>query len=175
MRKRISALLCALSLLIPLTACGPKVEETATTIFAMDTVMNLTLLHDGPKEEAEAALSGEVARIYDFEGIFSATAEGSDVHKINAAGGKKVEVSPETADLLGQALALCDHTGGVLDVTAYPAVKAWGFTTGNYRVVPELERSALAARIGYERVVLEDGFVTLQEGMELDLGAVAKG
>ena len=43
MRKRICALLCVLSLLLSLTACAPKMEELSTTVFAMDTVMNLTV------------------------------------------------------------------------------------------------------------------------------------
>ena len=175
MRKRIACALCALSLLFSLAACTSKAEEHATTIFAMDTVMNLTLYGEGTEISGQDALGMAVEQLYEIEGQLSVTREGSDIHNINDNCGKKVEVAEATVDLLSQALALCESTGGALDVTAYPAVQAWGFTTGAYRVVPEQERQKLAGRIGYEQVALDGTSVTLPEGMELDLGAVAKG
>ena len=202
MRKRICALLCALALTLPLTACGPKYEEMSTTIFAMDTVMNLKLYHAVDAGAVEGMFNGGVESIYDYERLFSATAEGSDVHNINANGGEITPVSEVTADVLRQAMALSERTGGALDITAYPAVKAWGFTTGEYRVVDEAERAELAANIDYTKVELLGSYSALPEGMteenmqglvdyerfldtgelvripagmQLDLGAVAKG
>jgi len=201
MRKRISALLCALSLLLSLTACSPKMEELSTTVFAMDTVMNLTV-YNAPAGPIDGTFQDQVEALYRYENLFSATKESSDVHNINANCGEIVEVSFETADLLRRAIALCEKTGGALDVTAYPAVKAWGFTTGDYRVVGEDERAALAERIDYTCVEMLGEYSALPEGMtqesmqglvnyeehldkgelvripeemELDLGAVAKG
>lgn len=202
MRKRIAGVLCALTLMLSLSGCGPKYEEMSTTIFAMDTVMNLTLYHAAPKDAVEGTFNGEVERIYDLERKFSATREGSDIHNVNANGGEITAVSTQTADVLRKALALCEQTGGALDVTAYSAVTAWGFTTGDYRVPSEQELSHLTGSIDYTRIELlgpysalpegmtqesiqglalyeewmEDGeLVYLPAGMELDLGAVAKG
>ena len=154
MRKRICALLCALAATLSLTACGPKYEEMSTTIFAMDTVMNLKLYHAEPAGAVEGMFNDGVERIYDYERLFSATAEGSDVHNINANGGEITPISEVTADVLRQAMALSERTGGALDITAYPTVKAWGFTTGEYRVVDEAERAELAANIDYAKVEL---------------------
>ena len=81
----------------------------------------------------------------------------------------------DTAALLERALALCGETGGALDVSIYPVVRAWGFTTGAYRVPEEAELAALLERVDYTRISLEGTVLTLPEGMELDLGAVAKG
>jgi len=173
-RSRLRGVFAVLVLLLPLTACGPKTLEQSTTIFAMDTVMNLTVYYPG-ENGAQAFFQEKVNDIYEFEAAFSTTREGSDIHNINANCGKKVELGSETADLLDQALELCEKTGGALDVTAYPAVKAWGFTTGEYRVVPEQERSELASRIDYAAVELDGDTVAIPEGVELDLGAVAKG
>ena len=117
------AMLCAL-----LTGCQQKDEKHETTIFAMDTVMNLTVW--GRQE----ALDGVVAAIYDLERQFSATDENSPIYTLNHSAGTAVELPEAAADLLDQALRLCRVTGGALDITAYPAVKAWGFTTGDYRV-----------------------------------------
>ena len=66
---------------------------------------------------------------------------------------------------------------GALDLTAYSAVKAWGFTTGGNTGCPEAEQSRSGGGIDYTQVELDlDGRrVRLPAGMELDLGAVAKG
>ena len=81
------------------------------------------------------------------------------------------------ACLLSRALELCALTDGALDLTAYSAVQAWGFTTGEYRVPSQGELDALIPRIDYTRLELDgDGLrARLPENMELDLGAVAKG
>lgn len=159
------AMLCAL-----LTGCQQKDETHETTIFAMDTVMNLTVW--GGQE----ALDGVVAAIYDLERQFSATDENSPIYTLNHSAGTAVELPEAAAGLLDQALQLCRVTGGALDITAYPAVKAWGFTTGDYRVPSQTELDALACHIDYSTVRLEPGSsVLIPEGVEVDLGAVAKG
>ena len=48
-------------------------------------------------------------------------------------------ISEKTAELLSKALDICDETNGALDITVYPIVKAWGFTTGENRVPSEEE------------------------------------
>ena len=69
------------------------------------------------------------------------------------------------------------HDRWGLDLTAYSAVEAWGFTGGDYRVPAQSELDALAAKIDYTQVKLDrdSGQASLPDGMELDLGAVAKG
>ena len=172
-RLRGAALLCAL--LFSLTACAPSMEEISNTYLAMDTVMNLTIYHDDPESGVDRVYQDEVQGIYDLERLFSVVDEDSDIHNLNANCGQLVEIAPETAELLAEALTLCEETGGALDITAYPAVKAWGFTTGEYRVPGAAELTELAGRIDYTRVELEGETACISEGMMLDLGAVAKG
>ena len=80
-----------------------------------------------------------------------------------------------TADIIRFALEMARETDGALDPTVYPLLRAWGFTTGEYRI-PDLEEIAgLLERVGYARVRLEENVVRLEPGMMLDLGAVGKG
>lgn len=173
--RRVCALLCALGLLLTLTGCGGGWNQTQSQIFAMDTIMTLTLPYQGPEEKAREILAGQSEFIYELEGQLSVNKEDSEIHKINQSGGKKVAVEPSTAQLLADSLTLCERTGGALDITAYPAVKAWGFTTGEYRVPGQEELSELAENIDFAQVRVEGNEVTVPEGMQLDLGAVAKG
>ena len=174
-RSRLRGVTLCLALLLPLTACAPKMEQISNTYLAMDTVMNLTIYHEDMESGVKRVYQDEVNGIYDYERLFSATDEGSDVHNLNAACGEKTSVSEATADVLRQAIALSERTGGALDITAYPAVKAWGFTTGENRVPGQAELEELAANIDYARVELEGETARIPEGMMLDLGAVAKG
>ena len=49
----------------------------------------------------------------------------------------------------------CELTGGALDITAYPAVKAWGFTQEEHCVPSPGELAELAGKIDYTAVGLE--------------------
>ena len=54
-------------------------------------------------------------------------------------------------------------------------LRAWGFTTGEYRIPSDEELDALLPSVDWRQVSLGDGRVTLGPGQMLDLGAVAKG
>lgn len=168
---RFSGLVLALALL--LGGCVQAPKEYNQQLFAMDTLMSLTAYG----KEGEQALTSAAARVAQLEQELSVTREDSDVYAINHADGGWTQVSKDTFDLLRHALSLCDATDGSLDITAYPAVRAWGFTTGEYRVPDQEEREALAEKIDYTAVELDEQTcsVRLPQGMELDLGAVAKG
>ena len=135
----------------------------------MDTAMRLTVYGQGAGEAAGLARE----RVLELEALLSVTDENSDIGAANRNGGGALHA--DTAALLERALALCGETGGALDVSIYPVVRAWGFTTGAYRVPEEAELAALLERVDYTRISLEGTVLTLPEGMELDLGAVAKG
>ena len=175
MRKRMLAALLACALLacalLLLPGCEKKPERAEFTTFAMDTVMNFTLY--GSKDKCSAARSIIGMSLSDYEATLSATVEDSDISRVNRAGGGPVELgSPQ---LLERTLELCAVTGGALDVTAYPAVKAWGFTGEEHRVPSPSELEELARKIDYTAVKVEGDTVTLPAGVEIDLGAVAKG
>ena len=172
MRNRILPVLLALLLLLP-SGCQKAPEPAELTTFAMDTMMRFTLY--GEEAQTGAVLAQIPTQLGALEAELSATREGSDIFRIDRAEGQPVEVRASVSELLSDALELCRITGGALDITAYPAVKAWGFTTGEHRVPDEEELAALAAKIDYAAVGSDGPTVTLPAGMELDVGAVAKG
>lgn len=175
--RRGLALGLTLALALPLGGCAVWDTPSASSqIFVMDTVVTLTV-YAGDEETAQDQVDQAAQALYHLEDLWSVTDEGSEVWALNHGGGAWVDLSPETVELLSQALALCALTDGALDITSYPAVRAWGFTTGEYRMPGEAERAALAADIDYTQVELdrENSRARLPEGMELDLGAVAKG
>ena len=150
------------------TSEGPVTRE----VFAMDTIMDLTVYG----ENAGEAINQAVELIHQYDTLFSVTNPESDVAKINQAEGKPVAVSEETRDLLKRSLEVSEETQGIFDISIYPLVKVWGFTTGANTVPTKTEREAALAKVDYRKIqLLSDGRVQIEKGMELDLGAVAKG
>lgn len=179
-RKRLTRTAAALLLLAMLSACGTQdagsaSAETAAprTVFAMDTVMELTPY--GAAAEAAGALAE--TRIQELETALSVTQAGSDIYAVNHSGGEAVQVSEDTAVLLENALRICRQTDGALDISIYPVVKAWGFTTGEYQVPDAETIQKLLADVDYSAVAFqpEARTVALPAGMEIDLGSIAKG
>lgn len=181
--KRFAAGALALTLL--LSGCTAPAEPTPTvavlptansdvaesTIFAMDTVMTLRVYGENG-EEMVSLISKEINTM---ENILSVTREGSDVWRIDHSDGAAVEVDDYTKSLLELAQTLGKRTDGALDVTMYPVVKAWGFTTSEYRIPADSELTALMERVGYDKISLKGNKVTMPAEMEMDLGSIAKG
>lgn len=176
MKGRLSLLLAGvLAAGAVLTGCGgeQKVSSQSSQVFAMDTVMLLTVYGD----QAQQGLDQAEQTIQKLEKLWSATDENSEIWALNHSGGNWVELSEDTQEILSRGLELCALTDGALDLTAYSAVQAWGFPTGVYRVPDEAELERLVGTIDYTQLELDEqtGQARLPEDMSLDLGAVAKG
>lgn len=165
---RLFPLLCLFTLL---TGCRQAAAEPAErALFAMDTYIEMAAY--GP--EAEAALADCAAEIGNLEALFSATLPGSDISRINAAGGAEVTVSGETAGLLAAARALSLETDGAFDPTVYPLMRLWGF--GDDPAVPEPDDiRALLPLVDAVQLALDGEHVSLPPHMGIDLGGIAKG
>ena len=151
------------------TAPARNTSPAEGTFFAMDTVMSVRVYGD------EALLDAAEDRVKELEALWSVTDENSEISALNRDG--SAALSGDVAGLLADALELCGRTGGALDITIYPVVRLWGFTTGEY-TVPEAGAVAdLLTRVDYTRVALDEnaGTASLPDGVEIDLGSVAKG
>ena len=148
--------------------CFSAQAAESRTFFAMDTVMTLQV----PSAE-ETLLDCCEARVADLEEKLSVTEEGSWIARLNA--GEVVNADDEVRALIAFALQMGAETDGALDITLYPVVRAWGFTTGDYRVPSEKEISALLTHVDYRAVSVSDAEIQLPEGMMIDLGSIAKG
>ena len=88
MKRQLAALLLTIFAL-SLTACGETAAESETrTVYAMDTVMNLTVYG----ENAAAALESAEKELHTLdEAVLSRTAEGSELYALNTSNGETVE------------------------------------------------------------------------------------
>ena len=139
--------------------------------FAMNTYNTVTVYGNIPTD----ILDETEQMLKDLESMWSVTDAQSEIFAVNHAGGNPVEVSGETAELLGYALEMCRKTDGALDISLYPVLTAWGFTTGEYHIPSNQELAVKMQLTGYEEISLSGSAITLPPGFEIDLGAVAKG
>lgn len=159
-------LLCIILALFILSSTALAAEPR--TFFAMDTYMSISA--PSAAEELIDICVGEVTHL---EGLLSATDPDSEIYAMNS--GSTAEISAETAAILEFALNMCSETGGALDITMYPIVRAWGFTTGEYRVPDQAELDSLLENVGHDSIAIEDRHIIIPEGYMIDLGSVAKG
>ena len=178
--KRTAVAAMCVILVAGMTACGKKTdsvqsesvsenEKYSSDIFAMDTYMSLTAY--GAK--AQDAVTAAIHEIQRLDAMFSVGNTGSDVTIANTQG--SATVSDETVYLVEQSLEISRKTDGAFDITIYPVMELWGFTTKNYKVPQVDELQETLKRVSYENVSLKDHELVLKNNAQIDFGGIAKG
>lgn len=170
MRKAFAAIIAAVLLL---AGCNGEPEKAEQTIFAMDTVMSVTVYGDN----AETLCANAAHRINELAAKWSVTDERSEVYGANNIGAyiSTSYVSDETAQLIEYSLQMTEQTDGAFDITLYPVLREWGFTTGEYQIPDDERLAELLRKTGSDRVELNGNMLTLTGGAMIDLGGIAKG
>ena len=174
--QRALCLMLCLCLLAPLAACGEG-EAHERQLFAMDTVMGLTAYG----KNAEAGLDSAIGVINSLSAMLDPEMSTSEAYKLNHAQGESLPISGQVAEMLNTAYSVYESTGGALDLTIYPLVKAWGFVDANYRVPTEEEIESLLEQTGFDKLTMtalsggQTYLVTIPDGMELSFASIAKG
>lgn len=148
-----------------------SMEPAESSFFAMNTYMTFRAYG----ENADTALMEAHQLIQDVEALWSVTEEGSEITRANHSEGEPVRIDERTAELISFSLEMAERTEGALEPTLYPVLSAWGFTTDSKQVPEPSEIEQLLKTVGYERIFLQGNTLTVPAGMQLDLGAVAKG
>ncbi|MCR4908313.1 MAG: FAD:protein FMN transferase [Lachnospiraceae bacterium] len=154
-----------------LMGCG-KTQPISKTFFALDTFCTITVYDSAD----ESILSDGEKLVKSCEKMLSATVSGSDVERINHAGGKSVRVSGETARVIEKALEYSRLTDGAFDITIYPVLSLWDFRSGDTKVPEDAALKEALRHVDYKNVFVSGNTVTLADpGAGIELGGIAKG
>ena len=126
-------------------------------------------------EHADTALGYSSEQILSLEDLFSVTSEKSDIWAINHSNGEPVSVSDDTIAVLNKAIEIGGKTNGALDVTIYPLLTEWGFTTDTQQVPTDDIIADKLKLIDYTKISVKGNTVQLPDNMQIDFGALAKG
>lgn len=152
----------------PISACSYDLLHTVCTIQLYDS--------------ADYGILNECFALIDkYEKLFSRTQEGSELYSINKAssdGKTMFTVSDELKDILNFSLDYASLSGGALDISIAPLSSLWDFSNLEHKTeAPSAEAIDTAkALVNHKNITLEGNTLTFTNaGMQLELGAVAKG
>ena len=150
-------------------AWGGDLPTETGEVFAMDTYMTVSATGERAKEAVDASLE-EIRRLDD---LWSVGEEDSAVSRLNRH--ESMELDEDTSSILERALEISRDTEGSFDITIYPLMEEWGFTTGDFRVPEKTRLEQLLEHVGAGRLEIPQADYTLPEDMQIDLGGIAKG
>ena len=145
-----------------------------TEIF-MGTPISITL-YDGGNQKI---LDKVFEKIVEIEDLVSINKENTEITKLNeSAGVEKVKLSNLSYDILKKGIEYSKLSNGSCDITIGPLVKLWSIGLEGAKVPSKDEINETIGYIDYNNIEINDStkeaFLT-KEGMEVDLGSIAKG
>lgn len=160
-----------------LTGCTRTAEPVSQVGFYLDTVVQITLYDTGDSQSCIKNINECFTIIDNYEHLFSATMEGSDIWNINHSNGNPVTVSDDTVNLIQTALYYSELSGGRVDLTVLPLSELWDFGTEGSTHIPDHSAIEEAlSHIDYHAVLIDGNTVTLSDfHAAIDLGFIAKG
>ncbi|AFU19404.1 FAD:protein FMN transferase [Actinobacillus suis] len=171
---------------ILLTACNKTPEQITLQGKTMGTTYTVKYIDDGKVAQLEAP--NEVQKQLDsllktVNDEMSTYQQDSQISRFNAMQevNKSVEISPDFAKVVHEAIRLNKVTEGALDVTVGPLVNLWGFGPDKrLNKVPSAEQiTERAAAVGIEKLTLTGSDKSLLAksvpNLYLDLSSIAKG
>lgn len=155
-----------------LIGCTAKNQSPISkTGFYLDTIIKITLYDT--KEEQLLTDGMELCKKYDA--LFSKTNKNSEVYNINHNPGQPISVSTETLSLIKKSIAFGDLTDGLFDVSIGKVSNLWDFTGESKQIPDTALLSEAISNVDYRKIIIHENTITIPEGMELDLGGIAKG
>lgn len=129
------------------------------------------LIETGNEARATDAGNSVAAEAWRVEDKFSRYLPNNVVARINA--GEQVDVDDETANLLDFAQTLFELSHRRFDITSGVLREAWTFDGGD-NVPSQDDIDRILDRVGWDKVSWERPTIALAEGMQIDLGGIAK-
>ena len=155
----------------PISACSYDLLHTVCTIQIFDST--------------DYSVLNECFAVIDkYEKLFSRTLETSEVHTINRASADSKNpqtiftVSDELKDIVEFSLSYGARSNGALDISIAPLSSLWDFSNPEHKTTaPSADAIAVAKElVDYTDITLNGNTLTFaKSGMQLELGAVAKG
>lgn len=149
-----------------------KSEASESEIFALDTAITLKV-YGSKRDEVLKKLEDKINELDD---MLSTGKETSEVSRLNRSG--VAVLSPTVANLVKRSLDIYKKTDGLFDITIYPLMELWGFSTKNYKVPSGKEIAEKLKLVGFDKIDFNEETRKISfknKGMEIDFGGIGKG
>lgn len=195
MKKFIAILLILTTLIIPQLGCNAQVPNSnqgvSKTSFHLDTVCTITVYSmDGAEElgrdeqekKALLLITDAFKLCDEYEKELSKTVEGSDVYRLNNAGGEWIEVGDAAAAVIKKGIEYGELSGGAFDITIGDVTELWNFHEQNDKdekvgKLPDpAQLEEAVSHVDYTKIEIDGNRVRLADPKaHMDLGGIAKG
>ncbi len=173
---------CLCFALLSLTACWPDGSPDSLTISGetMGTIYNVTVV-DPPREaDAESLGAAIEAALAQVNGQMNNWDPSSDISEISASDSTApMEIAPELATVLAEAMRIHRLSDGKFDVTLAPLIDLWGFgpKAPGDPIPSDADIAAALDRVGQAQMLQLDGTTLTKTvpGVSVNLAAIAKG
>lgn len=155
---------------------NPQKEEMSIRGFKLNTAVRIVVYDSGEEELLDKAM----ALCDRYEKIFSSTRADSELYQLNHGELPQEDgwyvLSEECAELIEKGLYYSQLSEGAFDITVEPVSSLWDFTSEMPVVPDEQEIKEAKELVGYQKTELDGNRIRFaQEGMGIELGAIAKG
>jgi len=157
---------------------GKQVELDSGHRMVMGTFARVVVIAKDT-DTAGKCIESAFTQINKVDDLMSDYKSDSEISRVNRDGFKKaVKLSQSTYEVLQRSIEFSKRTGGAFDVTIGPLVELFR-KAKDEQVLPNQDEIADAkSKVGFEKLKLDNENRTVQfavEGMQLDLGGIAKG
>lgn len=180
MLKKYQIMLLSLVAVITLTACGskkPTINQQAYSDqqFLMGTYVKVQIFDEGKKDVLKKAFD----RVKTLADEITVNEPGSEIDKVNEqAGVSPVKLSNDVYPLVKSAYEYSETYEEGFDMTIGPITQMWHIGFDDARKPSQAEIDKALPLVDHNKVELNDKDQSIflkEKGMELDLGAIAKG
>jgi thiamine biosynthesis lipoprotein len=169
-------------LLIPLAGAAAGAGSSALERHEYRYVMGTSVqvrTFGGDEAASRAAIDEAFASFAEIDRLMSNYRDDSELALVNRrAPADAVPVTDATFSVLDAARRVSAASDGAFDVTVGPLVRLWGFHDKTPHIPTAAELAAVRPLVDYRNVVLDPQRKTVhfvRQGVELDLGGIAKG
>ena len=198
MNKKIFVRVFVIFFLPIIFSCAKNQESFSVSFEAMNTVMSVKIYGKSEKD-AKRILDDVKENVLRLENLFSVTETSSQVYKINHENydeEKMFRISGETYELLTESIKMSKMSDGAFNFCLYPLSLLWGFTKNDFSksdFIPpsDAQIKKILKNCDWQKVSIqkipssdfsknknsaaENFFITMQNGMMIDFGGIAKG
>jgi FAD:protein FMN transferase len=178
-RPSVFAVWCALAYCWAVPHAQSRLIHVEASRMSMACLYAIDAYSTTDENALRAALDTALDEVDRIDRLMSHYQPASPLSQINRdASRREVVVDPELFAFLERSIRYSEETDGAFDITVGPLMKAWGFFRGEGHLPDESQLAAALHVVGAKHVLLNHDRRTIRfdaEGVELDLGGIAKG
>jgi thiamine biosynthesis lipoprotein len=168
---------CSIAAVTGICLCSVPQKKFESHIFALDTVIDVTL-YTQSSHAAQHDLDSLETMIMHLDTLLSISAPAGDIYRINHRRDSIVVLNRPVRDIMQICRREWQQSGGLFDITVAPLKYLYGLEAHqeSHHVPAQSELDSCLRIIGFNKIrFVNDSTLVLPQGLTLDFGGIGKG